>query len=81
MVLMSDFEFQLFPWYQKFCHAILIYVAFDELSFLLLISKCFLANLRRFEKYCQYIGADCTRSVSLGSSFLYYAAWSARIML
>ena len=26
-------------------------------------------NLRRFGKYRQYIGADCTRSVSLGSSF------------
>ena len=66
---MSDMEFQLLPWYQQFCHAILTYVAFDELTFLLLISML-LANLRHFEKYRQYIGGDCTRSVSLGSSFL-----------
>ena len=50
LVPLSDLEFQLFPWYQQFCHAILTYLAFDELTFLLLISKL-LANLRRFEKY------------------------------
>ena len=48
----------------------MIYGAFDELTFLLFISICFLENLRRLQKYRQYIGADCTRSVSLGSSFL-----------
>ena len=64
MVLMSDLEFQLFPWYQQFCHAILTYVAFDELTFLLFISML-LSNLRRFEKYRQYIGGDCTRSGAL----------------
>ena len=41
MILMSDLEFQLFSWYQKACHAILTYVALDELIVLLFISKCF----------------------------------------
>ena len=58
----------MFPWYQKFCHAIMIYGAFGELTFLYFLSAL-LSNLRRFEIYRQYIGADCTRSVSLGSSF------------
>ena len=68
MVFNADLEFQLFPWYQQFCHTIRTYLDFDELIFLLFISML-LANLRRFEKYRQYIGGDCTRLVSLGSSF------------
>ena len=42
-LLVLMFEFQLFPWYQKCCHAILIYRygAFDEYIFLLSIKKCF----------------------------------------
>ena len=37
---MSHFEFQLFPWYQKFC----LILIFDELAFLLFINKCFLKH-------------------------------------
>ena len=38
-------------------------------DFLTVDQQMLLENLRRFEIYRQYIGADCTRSVSLGSCF------------
>ena len=58
----------LFPRFQKFSYAFLICGAFEKLTFCTYKQKL-LTNLRHFQKYRQYIGADCTRSVSLGSCF------------
>ena len=74
MVLMSDWisivsiVSEILPCYPDLCYLWWVdFLTFDQ--------EMFLANLRRFEKYRQYIGADCTRSVSLGSSF-FRRLWS-----
>ena len=67
---MSDFELNSFQGFRNSnnSYVFLICGAFEKLTFCTYKHKL-LENLRHFEKYRQYIGADCIRSVSLGSCY------------
>ena len=53
-------------------------LSWDDICFFLPSST--FSKFRRFQKYLQYIGADCIRSVSLGSSF-FRRLWPLMLML
>ena len=65
MVLMCDFDFQLFPLYQKFCCALLIYGAFHEMTF-----QKLLANFGVLKSIANISGLTALARYRSGARFL-----------